>query len=119
MAKLGTVLVGVGLAIAAPLVLTPAPAQLWGWVKCGTTSADVDAIEPVVNKLLDEDAVGARRPWSSPSGSAGNVVLLRGGAKAGANEGKVRITKWTDGRERTLFVFKYRRSIGHGWQTCG
>ena len=75
-------------------------------------------IDAVVNKMLDQDAVGASRAWSSTSGN-GHILLLSGGAKAGSNEGKVRITKLSEGREKTLFVFKYRKTTEHGWQTCG
>jgi hypothetical protein len=112
-------MIAVGLGLSATLVSPPAPAQLWGWAKCGTDASDIDAIQAVAGKLLDEDAVGASRSWSSPSGHSGHVYLLSGGAKAGSNEGKVRITKIVEGREKKLFTFKYRKTPDKGWATCG
>ena len=119
MTNIRACLVAVGLAIYTISSCPPASAQVWGWVKCGADASDVDAIQPVVDKLLDEDPVGASRPWSSTKGGSGHVYLMSGGAKAGSNEGEVRITKLVDGREKKLFTFKYRKLPQKGWGTCG
>ena len=111
-------LIAIGLGLSMPLFSAPASAQPWSWTKCGTEASDFDAIDPAANKLLDEDVVGTSRPWSSTSGHSGHVTLLSGGTKAGSTEGRVRITKVSDGQERKLFTFKYRKT-DHGWATCG
>lgn len=119
MIKFRAVMIAAGLALSTAAVTPPASAELWSWAKCGADASDFDAIKPVVDKLLSEDRVGATRAWSSPAGSSGHVRLVAGGEKAGSNEGRVRITKIVEGREKTLFTFKYRKVPGKGWGTCG
>ena len=119
MARLRAAMIAVGLILSVGPAAPPASAQLWSWVKCGADASDFDAIQPVVDTLLDEDPVGASRAWSSARGGSGRVYLLSGGAKAGSGEGKVRITKAIEGREKHLFTFKYRKVPGKGWATCG
>jgi hypothetical protein len=67
--------------------------------------------------MLREDVVGASRPWRSASGKTGMVRLLEGGEKAHSSEAVVQITINRNGREQSLFIFKYNNGPKKGWGT--
>jgi len=79
---------------------------------------EVDAIRLAAHALLRNEKAGTVRPWHCAT-SSGTVKLLSGGARAGVETGRVRITKLRDGAQRQFMTFNYRRSTRGVWQTIG
>src|SRR6187402_1777758 len=72
----------------------PAPAQAaWDWALRCFSKQDIDVLHPLIQKMLHEDPVGARRPWCSASGRRGYIYLLAGGERAGTVTATVKITR--------------------------
>jgi len=115
MLRLRCLVYAVALALAAPVTAAP----LW---ECGAhclKKGDLEALQPVIQKLLKDAKVGDSAPWRSGSGRVGNIYLVEGGEQAQATTAKVRITVAQGKAERDWFTFLYRRDPKRGWGVVG
>lgn len=90
-----------------------------GSVMQGLHKSDVETIQPMIRDMLDNDEVGATRPWSSQSGNHGEIRLVKGGKLAGMDTGRVRITVVVNERRTRTFTFRYKQDAEGGWRTVG
>jgi len=94
-------------------------APLW---ECGANCVkkpDLEALQPVIQKLLRDARPGDQAPWRSSSGRSGNVHLVEGGEQVKETTAKVRITVAQGKSERDWFTFRYRRDPKRGWGVVG
>ncbi len=101
------------------LIATPVGAQVGRSLSKSVAKVDLAAIAPVVQAVLNGEAVGGFRPWTGSDGSTGNVRLISGGAKAGAPCGHVRLTVIRNSVEHTGYKFRYCRAADGQWKTAG
>lgn len=90
-----------------------------GSIVRGLHKSDIEAVQPPIREMLDNDEVGATRPWSSPSGNRGEIRLIRGGTLAEMDTARVRITVIANERRTKTFVFRYKRDAEGAWRTVG
>lgn len=97
------------------LLATPAGAQyLGGSITRTLERYDLEAVAPVVRRVLDQGAPGDVERWDSRRGH-GRVVLLSGGARQGQQCGRVRVTSDVRGRE-ARHNLRFCRAPNGGWR---
>lgn len=85
----------------------------------GLERSDVTTLQPVIREALANDAVGATRPWSSPSGKRGFVQVMEGGAQAGMDHGTMKITLVRADKTTSSIIFRYQQDAKGQWRTVG
>lgn len=109
------------LAVSAPVLpgMTAEAQLLTRQMFRGLEKSDVSTLQPLIRDSLSNDAVGATRPWSSPSGKRGFVQLLDGGANAGVDHGTMKITLVRADQTTSSIIFKYQQDAKGRWRTVG
>jgi hypothetical protein len=103
-----------------PMTFGPAAAQIFTrQMFRDLEKVDVDALRPLIQQALAEDAVGAVRRWDSPSGKRGALQLIEGGAKAGMATGTVKIVLVRSDSTTKALVFRYQQDAKGQWRTVG
>ncbi|NIJ09402.1 hypothetical protein FHS31_003034 [Sphingomonas vulcanisoli] len=74
-----------------------------------------DALNPLTDSMLRHDRVGTSRPWKTPCGINGRIILESGGDRAGSRVAVIGVSSSADRSGRHVNHFRYRKIRGRGW----
>jgi len=105
----------IAVATAVFLVLArPLAAEVpWTWTP---ESREIyDALNPLTNSMLRNDRPGTSRPWKTPCGIHGRIILESGGDRARSRVAVIGIASSADRGGRHIYHFHYRKVPHRGW----